>query len=304
MAAGCTQTGSDISSAPPSSVGVAASAGSLDVAAADFNEDLAAVQAVFDLAPYDARTDAIKVRVQEELKRQCMAAGGFDYTPAPPVRRVGSDALAILPPLPLPTAVAERGYLAFVLDQPIDSAEADAAYDANDRRATADPGYATALFGSDDASVGGCTGEMFARIEAEVGNEAWPLYRTLVPAVEQALGQQNSQDPELLAAVAAWRACLDASGVSPPANPFAALDRYATRSGDPTSDERTVASIDLQCRLTSRVRDEYVRVYGAAARAFLEQNAAVLLELRQAEDLEAANMVRLAETIGVSADGP
>lgn len=264
-------------------------------------DELGAVQALFDLAPYDAGTDAVLVRVQEELKRGCMAEQGFDYTVAPPVRREGSDALAILPPVPTTSEIAKLGYAAFADHQQIDTREADTAYAANDAKAAADADYSLALFGDDSAdTVGGCTGAALRTVDEATGKRAWELYRSLGPTIEIALGQQNSTDPLLVDAISRWQRCLEADGFTAAPTPFRAQDEFAVAPGDPTDDEIRTATADAQCRTASHVRDEYVRVYGAAASRFFDENSAVVADLRLIETEESTSIRLLATGLGVS----
>lgn len=268
-------------------------------------DDLGAVQALFDLAPYDAGTDAVLVRVQEELKRACMSELGFDYVVAPPVRRDVSDALAILPPVPTSSEIANLGYAAFADRQEIDTREADAAYEANDGKAAADSAYASALFGGGIGdAVGGCTGSALRAVGEATGKRAWDIYRSLVPAIEIAVGQQDSSDSQLVAAISRWQSCLEVDGFTAAQTPFRAQDNFALVPGDPTDDEIRTATADAECRVASKVRDEYVRVYGAAARRFFDENSAVIADLRLIEAEEATSIRRLAIDLDVSLTEP
>ncbi len=80
-----------------------------------------------------------------------------------------------------------------------------------------------------------------------------------------------------------------------PAAPLRGFDNVS-------ANEVSMATADLDCRRSSMVRDQYVRVYGAAARQYLDDNAALSVELRSAEAVEMATIEQLAADLGVTHD--
>lgn len=197
------------------------------------------------------------LKAEGELTRRCMQAAGFRYMPAPPAPPSDWDAVSTLT-----VAAAQRdGYASLIPASGPDTGQESylAGLSPADQQR-----YQTALTGDrsqySEVTVGetkikapttGCQTQTEKELYPD--RQTWIAVQFVVTNLRAQKEADTSADPDLLAATAAWRACMKQAG-SPFDSPGAAVESAFTSAGSAQAVAtdarlRALAVSDAQCRV-------------------------------------------------------